>query len=81
MKERCPGRKYVCDVVKQQHLESLFLQPCDSKLINIVLVKDMRRHKTQITLDHEDFKRKVVCLPYQGGYVLMPIDVAWNRKT
>ncbi|CAC5356574.1 unnamed protein product [Mytilus coruscus] len=72
-KERYPGRKYVCDVVKKQYLESLFLQPCDSKLINIVLAKDMRRHKTQITLDHKDFKRKVICLPYQGGHVLMPM--------
>ncbi|XP_063419233.1 uncharacterized protein LOC134702069 isoform X1 [Mytilus trossulus] len=39
VKEKRENKRYLCDVISQSHLENFFKNPCDSKLLNIVIFK------------------------------------------
>ncbi|KAL0150376.1 hypothetical protein M9458_054193, partial [Cirrhinus mrigala] len=56
----------VCDVLRQCHTESFFSEPCDSKLLNIVRVRDINRTKRRL-ISKQQLIRKVVCLPNNPG--------------
>lgn len=72
VKEKRPDGYLVCDVIRQRNLENFFTQPCDSKLINIAFMKQSTQHQRRL-IDPEEIERKVVCLPCDGGYVLLPL--------
>lgn len=80
VKERRPGKKYVCDVIGQHHLSSFFTKPCDSKLINIAVAKNIGRHTKRRLIEYSDIDRKAVCLPYDGGYLLLPLHHSVERR-
>ncbi|CAC5385966.1 unnamed protein product [Mytilus coruscus] len=71
--------KFVCDVFGRHYLESFFSKPCDSKILDILLLKDIRRRSQRILLDRNDFQRKVVCLPFDRGYLLIPMLHSMER--
>ena len=63
---------FECDVIGQHHLSSFYKSPCDSKLLNIVFLKDFRRARRK-TIHYRELHRKAVCLPYHNGHVLMAL--------
>lgn len=75
VREKGPDEKYVCDVISQRNTESFFTEPCDSKLVNIVMLKNinLRRYARRQLIEKQEFVRKVVCLPFEDGYVLLPM--------
>lgn len=80
VKEKRDG-SLLCDIISQNSLESFYTVPCDSKLINVVFVRNLdRERKHRRLLDMSDIERKVACLPYRSGYVLMPLLHRFERK-
>ena len=64
---------FVCDVLKEQYTQSFFKKPCDSKMLNIVYIKNLRDNTRRKLLERKDLRRKVICLDYNQGYVLFPM--------
>ncbi|KAF4114095.1 hypothetical protein G5714_004318 [Onychostoma macrolepis] len=62
VKEKRSDGSLVCDVIHHNDTESFFDDPCDSRLLNIVRVRDLSRAKRQLITRHT-LHRKVVCLP------------------
>ena len=73
VRERRPGRRYVCDTIKPQYLEEFFALPCGSKTFNIAVAKNIQRYFRRQLIEEADIERKVVCLPYEEGSLLMPM--------
>ena len=75
VREKRRNGQLVCDCLSLRHMESFFHNPCDSKLINIAIVRDcVLRDRAQMRiLLKNDLCRKVVCLPHEQGYVLFPL--------
>lgn len=63
----------VCDVYHLDSLESFFDSPCDSKFINIARLRDERRPGKRKLIEQKELRKKVVCLPYGNGFVLIPM--------
>ena len=70
--KRDNNKTLVCQILKQEQTENYFTQPCDSKLLNIVLVKSRQRMKRR-NVDVSNIYRKLVRLPVEHGYVLIPM--------
>ena len=62
----------VCNCIMQQHTESFFTNPCDSKLFNIAYISNnlLAKRGVRKVLKKQDLNRKVACLPYDDGCVL-----------
>lgn len=73
VKEKRDDKKYVCDVLKRSNLESFYDSPCNSKLLNTVVVKKRNMHLKRKLLEHTDFEKKLICLPWDRGYLLIPM--------
>lgn len=73
VKEKRADKTCVCDVYHLDSLESFFENPCDSKLINIALLRDERRNGKRKLIEQKDLRKKAVCLPYGNGFVLIPM--------
>lgn len=81
VKEKRDDGNLLCDVISQKNMESFFTVPCDSKLINVVYIRNMERvQKRRRLLDVDEIHRKVACLPFKTGYVLMPLLHSMERK-
>jgi hypothetical protein len=53
-----------CDILQNRSVNSLFIQPCDSKDLNIGVVENFRtKLRERVILRRADFIKKVVCLP------------------
>lgn len=77
VKEMHEDGTLVCDVLHQCKTESFFTDPCDSKLLNIVRVRDISR-TTRRLISKQQLIRKVVCLPANPGeadtgFILFPM--------
>ena len=72
VREKRSNGDYVCHVVKQQLTQNFFMKPCESKLLNIAFLRDGTNTQRRI-LSNAAFRRKVVCLPYRNGRVLIPM--------
>ena len=70
--EKNENGTYLCDVIPQSRTENFFKKPCESKLINIAFIRSFVRAVRKIVTPDEIY-RKVVCLPYERGYVLLPL--------
>ena len=71
----------MCHVIAQDDLEDFFTGPCQSKLINVAFVRNMERvRKLRRVVEVGEIDRKVACLPYQTGYVLMPLLHSLERN-
>lgn len=73
VKERRPEKTCVCDVYSLNTLDSFFTSPCDSKLINIAVLRGERGTQKRELIEEKKLKHKAVCLPYKSGYVFMPL--------
>lgn len=73
VKEKRSDQMCVCDLFHLDSLESFFDSPCDSKLINIARLKDERRPGKRKLIEQKELNKKVVCLPYGNGFVLIPM--------
>lgn len=63
---------YECDVLCQSQTEIFFTEPCNSKLINIVFMKNKSNFKKKV-IHLEQLHIKVMKLPYKDGVVLVPV--------
>lgn len=65
---------YDCKVIHIDRMTSFFTEPCDSKLLHIVFFKkDILSKSKRKVINRSRFERKVVCLPFGLGYVLIPL--------
>ncbi len=53
VKEKRSDGSLVCDVIHHNDTESFFDDPCDSRLLNIVRVRDLSRAKRQLITRHK----------------------------
>lgn len=72
LKEKKDNGYYTCGVLSQNFAENFFTVPCDSKLINIVFMKNSSKTKEKVIHSKYLF-RKVVKLPNKDGVVLIPV--------
>jgi hypothetical protein len=72
VKEKKDKHNLVCQVLKQEQSESFFRKPCDSKLLNIAIVRRHQRMKRK-NIHISQLYRKLVCLPTEHGNVLIPM--------
>lgn len=63
----------VCDIISEQHVKQFFNSPADSKLFNIVRIKDIDCHAKRCLVKREKLVSKAVCLPYRAGHVVFPL--------
>ena len=65
---------YICSVVKLENCDNFYPEPYNSKLIGICFCKCafIKRCK-QTIVKKAQLKRKVCCLMYKDGYVLLPL--------
>lgn len=78
VKEKRDDKKYVCDVLKRSNLESFYDSPCDSKLLNTVVVKKRNMHLKRKLLEHTDFEKKLICLPWIEDIFSFQCCMGWN---
>ena len=72
LQEKKDNGCYTSDVLSQRLTENFFTEPCESKLINIVFVKNSS--KTKRKLIHPKYLfRKVVKLPYKDRFFFIPV--------
>ena len=73
IQEKREDNKFLCDVLIQT--ESFYLNPCDSKLLNIAYTSHnhLRLRRKKKLVEKKDLKTKVVCLNHSDGYVLFPM--------
>ena len=62
----------MCDIVSQS-LETFFHDPCDSKLLNIAVLKNNERQFNRVMVDYDAIQKKVICMPYERNYLLLPM--------
>ncbi|XP_071139291.1 uncharacterized protein [Mytilus edulis] len=73
VREKRENKTYLCDVISQNSLENFFENPCNSKILNIFVLKNNQRQFRRILVDNDDIQKKVVCLPYERHTLLLPM--------
>ena len=74
VKEKRHDGSLVCEVVKPMYMDSVFKEPVDSKLFDIVLLRTANNCKSRTKLlTKNDLKRKCVCLPERRGRAIFPL--------
>ena len=73
VKEKRANNTYLCDVINRSYMDNFYDSPCESKWMNVVVVKRNHRHYNRMLLDHTDFDKKLICLPYEGGNLFLPM--------
>lgn len=78
--QQCENNMFVCDVIRPNQIDNFFSEPCDSKVLDLGIVRNQNMQTKRKLIPRSSFKRKVVCLPYNRGFVLAPLvhDVSWN---
>jgi hypothetical protein len=64
--------KLDCNIIKQHRASNFFINPCQSKLINVISVRHLE-NGTRNLLQRNDLKRKAVCLSYRNEFVPFPL--------
>jgi hypothetical protein len=72
VKEKQEAGNLVCSIIPQEQTDDFFSAPCSSKLLNIVFLPKNRRMQRKV-IARSSLYKKVVCLPYEDGYVLLPM--------
>lgn len=64
-----------CEIIGQIHMQNFFESPCNSKLMNIAFIetKHLKQKLRKKVIDRSCISRKVVCLPYDDGFVFFPL--------
>jgi hypothetical protein len=63
----------VCDVISNRHTESVFKTPADSKLFDIVYVRNVQQKAKRCLVEKSQILSKAVCLPYKEGFAVFPL--------
>jgi hypothetical protein len=79
VKEKRTDKSFLCDVIGQNQLEIFFENPCHSMLVDIATVQNPERLARRMLIEFENFDRKAVCLPYERGYLLIPMRHEMER--
>lgn len=74
MIERRTDKNFLCDVIGQDQLESFFFEnPCQSMFIDIGIAQNPEGLAWRMVIEMDNVDRKAVCLPYERGYLLIPM--------
>lgn len=79
VQERRGDGTVVCDVIKQRHTAALFDKPCSSKLLNIAYIGNGHRFQRK-EVKETDLGRKVACLSFNNGSVMIPLRHGIERS-
>ena len=63
----------VCDVCPLHAISDFFVDPCQSTWLKIVYVNELLSSMNQQIVLPQDIGHKCLCLPDNGGFVLMPL--------
>ena len=66
----CKEDGFVYDVLSSHHTMKFYSEPLESKLINIIYIKNLNKKVKRKMLMKDNFQRKFVSLPYKDGIVL-----------
>ena len=61
---------YDCRVISNTSTQKLFIAPCDSKMINVVYIRNLSNASRWTEVEKKDVLCKAVCLPYKDGFVI-----------
>ena len=64
---------YSCNVVMKHHHQSLFTEPCDSKLFNVIYIQNINSVSIHKEIQRTKLLRKALCLPYKDGFMIRPM--------
>lgn len=73
MIERRTDKNFLCDVIGQDQLESFFLKIHANQCLLILELHRIRKDAWRMVIEMENVDRKAVCLPYERGYLLIPM--------
>ena len=79
MIERRTDKNFLCDVIGQDQLESFIENPCQSMFIDIRIVQNPEGLAWRMVIEMENVDKKAVCLPYERGYLLIPMRHEMER--
>jgi hypothetical protein len=68
-----PQRMFTCDIIKQRHTTSFYTAPCDSKIMDVVYIPNMKDRISRRILHRRQLTRKAACLPCNEGHVIFPL--------
>ena len=57
-------------VISNTSTQKLFIDPCDSKMINVVYIRNLSNASRWTEVEKKDVLCKAVCLPYKDGFVI-----------
>lgn len=80
IKGKRDDRKYVCEMISRKSLDSFFANPSDSRLIIVYFVASRKEVHHRTLVEHNDLLRKMVCIPCEGGNVLIPMLYGIKRQ-
>ena len=63
---------FVCDVIHLRDAESFFQKPCDSKILNIIFIRNFEKARRKL-IERCDLARKAMCLSHKRGFVMIPL--------
>ena len=64
---------YECDVIAKRHFQRLFSEPCDSKMFNMIYVRNLHTISRRKQVRRNEFFRKALCLPYKEGFAIISL--------
>ena len=67
--EHKPKQLQLSNDIKQFN-SNLFIVPCDSKMINVVNIRNLTNASRCRATQKKDVLRKVVCLPYKDSFAI-----------
>ena len=50
--------------------KNLFIDPCGSKMINVVYIRNLNDTSRRREIQKKDVLRKAVCFPYKDGFAI-----------
>ncbi|XP_018006732.2 uncharacterized protein LOC108664619 [Hyalella azteca] len=71
--EKKNAGSFLCTVISQRQVQNFFTHPCDSMLLNIGFLSEesISRFGKSCSISIEDIERKVICLPFGAGQLLL----------
>jgi hypothetical protein len=78
--EKGSDESFVCNVISERHTANFFETPSDSKLLDIVLVRDTQRNTKRCLVQRNEILQKCVCLPYGEALVVFPMHHGVERR-
>ena len=80
IQEKRDDGNLVCDVLSERYTENFFSTPANSRLFNIVRVRNIEHRVKRRLVERAELLYKAVCLPLTTGYVIFPMHHEVERN-